>query len=115
VLQEKRTVLNLFSLLGWEAGLVAAAALRHGDYAMLEGWQFSSPRGMITLSADTHISHAPVYDAVVKKDEASGNCTLQLTGINPHADAQRALLEHDINTISGSMTSWHNAYGCLES
>jgi branched-chain amino acid transport system substrate-binding protein len=115
VMKDKRTGVNLFSLLGWEAGQVAAAAMHSGDYNTLEGLEIDSPRGTVTLTAGTHQCHAPVYNATVKKDEANGNCRLEINEENPYANTQRKALQHDIETISGSVTSWYNAYGCLDS
>jgi branched-chain amino acid transport system substrate-binding protein len=104
------------ALLGWEAGQVAAKALSLDDAATgLEGFIFSGPRGLVKLDATTHQCHAPVYDATVRKDEATGNCLLAVGGESPYTDEERVALERDINNVTGPMTSWYNAYGCLES
>ncbi len=116
VLTRKNTNINIYSLLGWEAGQVAAKALSSADALHdLEGYSFSSPRGEVTLDAATHQCHAPVYDAVVKLNEATGKCLLEVQGESAYTAAQREKLETDINNMSGPMTSWVNAYGCLDS
>ena len=116
ILKEKKTNINIFSLLGWEAAQVAAHALSLEDAAAgLEGFSFTSARGTVALAADTHLCHAPVYEATVIKDEVTGNCRLVVDRECAIANEQRKALEDDINSITGPMTSWYNAYGCLES
>jgi branched-chain amino acid transport system substrate-binding protein len=116
VLKERKTNANIFSLLGWEAGLVAAYALGLADAsAGLEGYAFDSPRGRVMLDADTHQCYAPVYDGVVVRGEATGNCRLVMGGLNAYAGEDHAVLQQDINALTGPMTSWQNTYGCLDS
>ncbi len=109
---------NVFSLLGWEAGIVAAKGFEAGDttnaITALEGFRFESPRGQVTLDATTHQSNAPVYEAIVQRGE-DGMCVLHVTGVSPITDEQRVKLEEEINGATGTMTSWFNAYGCLDS
>lgn len=114
----KNINVNIFSLLGWEAASIAAKwpNVSAGDaVAALEGFCFESPRGLVRLDAETHQCHAPVYVAWVKKNEETGNCILVQVGESPFSDEERGKLENDINSITGSMTSWFNAYGCIES
>lgn len=110
---------NVFSLLGWEAGLLAsqAATVREpgGRIKMLEGFSFDSPRGHITISATTHWCHAPVYDARVVKDEATGECRLDAVAPSSYTEEQRTKLDHIISSDPGPFTSWFNAYACLDS
>jgi len=119
VLNEKKQKANVFSVLGWEAGVVIAAALGAGDtdaaIALLEGYSFNSPRGEVRLDADTHQCHAPVYEAVVQKNEQTEDCRLTIGNESPYTAAQRQRHEHDISSIQGAFTSWVNAYACLES
>lgn len=110
---------TVFSLLGWDAAIVAAAALDADNIktaiAGLEGFAFESPRGSVYLDAATHKCHAPVYDAMVTRDNITGNCRLVIVNEYKKTAEQRSKLEHDINTLSGPVSSWLNAYACLES
>ena len=114
----KKSKVNIFSLLGWEAGIVAAAIF--GDYTdaaltRLEGFTFNSPRGIVQLDAQTHQCHAPMYNAVILKEDLSDRCKLVISGEASHTNEQRKLQENDIWQAAGAYTSWLNAYGCLES
>lgn len=109
---------NIFSLLGWElAHLVKQIGTANTNDAIvaLEGFSFSSPRGTIVIDAETHQSHAPVYEAVVQKNETTGNCALAEERPSLFTEEQRRRLTNDINSFTGSFTSWFNAYPCLES
>jgi branched-chain amino acid transport system substrate-binding protein len=110
---------NIFSLLGWETAKVAAEFLSATDtgeaIASLEGFSFDSPRGVVVLDAATHQCHAPVYEAWIEQNDETGNCVLVLEKESTHTVEQRQRLENDINTISGTMSSWFNAYPCLDS
>lgn len=109
---------NVFSLLGWEAGVTINAALQADADTLpgfLEGFAFESPRGKVSLDAGTHQCHAPVYDALVKRDEATCNCRLVPGGQSPYTNEQRTKLEQAIASNTGSFTSWFNCYACLDS
>jgi branched-chain amino acid transport system substrate-binding protein len=118
-LKKKNKKANIFSLLGWEVTSMIAETIAteniHDAIKKLEGFAFLSPRGEITIDTDTHQSKAPIYEALVVKNEVSGNCLLKLEGISAHTKEQRAKLETEINAITGPMTSWFNAYACLDS
>lgn len=118
-LEKQKQKVNVFSVLGWEAGLVVAQALQAADteeaISLLEGFTFSGPRGQVTLNTDTHQCHAPMYNGVVTKDELTGNCKLVILDESALTNDQRSRLENDIRTVVGGFTSWLNAYGCLES
>lgn len=110
---------NIFSVIGWEASLLMAAIISSGDTAdsihVLEGMQYNGPRGAVTIDAATHQCYAPVYEAWIQKNEATGNCILAPIRESPYTEQQRKQLEHDINNFTGTTTSWHNAYACLDS
>jgi branched-chain amino acid transport system substrate-binding protein len=118
-LREKNVNVNLFSMLGYEAGLVTAKAMAAtgGNEAitMLEGFAIDSPRGRVVLDAGTHQGQAPMYEAVVRRSEDTGKCVLQVLRESPDTEVQRAGLRNDVETLEGPMTSWVNAYGCLDS
>lgn len=110
---------NIFSELGWEASLLIATSIATGDIAdsikALEGMQYNSPRGRVTVDADTHQCYAPVYEALIQKDDMTGNCILVPLRESQYTEQQRKQLEKDINNFTGPATSWQNAYACLDS
>ncbi|MDR3679436.1 MAG: ABC transporter substrate-binding protein [Flavipsychrobacter sp.] len=109
---------NIFSLLGWEAGTVMAAAFKAGDtdaaLHALEGLTYQSPRGAVYLNPDTHQCYAPVYEGVVQKDETTGNCVLTITKESAWTEEQRQKYDQDLGNLPAHFTSWKNAYACLE-
>ncbi len=115
---EKKLRYNIFSVLGWEAGQITAAALGAEDIddriRILEGLKYTSPRGEVVIDAATHNCDAPVYEAWIKRDEATGNCILIPVKESPLSDDQRQKLYEDIRNFAGPATSWQNAYGCLD-
>jgi len=118
-LKQNNQKINIFSLLGWECAEVISEILTCADINeaihKLEGYTFCSPRGTVILDADTHQCVVPVYEAKVIKDNNTGNCLLQPIGESPYWEEQRILLEKDINAITGPMTTWYNAYACIDS
>jgi branched-chain amino acid transport system substrate-binding protein len=119
LLKNKNKNVNIFSLLGWEAGMVISKIVAVSDIATainnLEGFEFNSPRGKVKLDAATHQCYAPVYEAWIKKDDTTGNCKLLSSIESAVTEEQRIKLEEDINSIAGPTTSWFNAYACLDS
>ncbi len=116
---EKKVKTNFFSVLGWEAGQMMAVILRHEDaaeaIAALEGLEFESPRGHVRVNAVTHMVEAPVYDALVKKNEFNDRCVLHVVGLSPLSEEQRKKQEEVVKNFDGMATSWMNAYACLDS
>ena len=114
----KKLRANIFSVLGWEAGQIAAAAFGAEEIddriRILEGLKYTSPRGEVVIDAATHNCHAPVYEAWVKRDEATGNCILIPIKESHCTEEQRGKLYKDIRDFDGQATSWQNAYGCLD-
>lgn len=115
---DKKVKTNFFSVLGWEAGIIMAKALKADDAAaantMLEGWSYDGPRGKVVIDADTHMANAPLYLGWVKKNSVTEHCVLEVTGEYGKVDVQRNKLDEEINNFTGPATSWHNAYGCLD-
>lgn len=118
-LKKKNKNATIFSLLGWEAGQVIEKIISVSGtieaISILEGSVYESPRGTVELDKNTHQTYAPVYEALVKENEKTGNCLLVLQQKSIHTEEQRLRLEKDINNISGPMSSWFNAYACIDS
>jgi branched-chain amino acid transport system substrate-binding protein len=83
--------------------------------ALLEGQVITSPRGAVTIDAATHQGHAPMYEAVVRRNEATGNCVLTVLRESGDTEELRGKMAADVTALEGPMTSWVNAYGCLDS
>jgi branched-chain amino acid transport system substrate-binding protein len=112
-LAAKKREANVFSLLGWEAGILVAKVIESGSFSVLEGFEFASPRGAVKIDAARHIVVAPMYVAQIVKDEATGKCCL-LPG--PELLDQKELdkFEQEKDAFPGG-TVWQNAYACLNS
>ena len=118
-LTQKKQNANVFSLLGWEAGTVIASIANVDDIdtamTQLEQAVFQTPCGEAKIDAVTHLWQAPVYNALVQRNNATGMCILRVTGISDQTAEQRQKLENDIRSVNGPFTSWLNSYACLES
>lgn len=119
MLGKQNRKMNIFSLLGYEAGVVINAALGAENtddrIKRLEGFSFDSPRGVVTLNADTHECIAPVYESVIEKNEETGKCQLGALTKSELTESERADQIKDISATDRQFTSWLNAYACLES
>jgi branched-chain amino acid transport system substrate-binding protein len=119
VFEERKQKANVFSVLGWEAALLIAAFAASEDtetgISILEGHEFDSPRGKIVINAVSHQVEAPVYEALIAKDEATGNCLLVAGEAVAFVDEQRERTEEDVRSFTGHSTSWLNTYPCLDS
>lgn len=103
---------NVFSLLGWEAGLFIAAS----NGKSLDKITINSPRGNVFMNSETGFSEAPVYYAQVAKNEKTGNCILEnIKEVNNLSEERVRLQQHIIAVQNESSNSWFNAYACLES
>lgn len=102
---------NLFSLLGWEAAMFIASGNDSYDNISI-----NSPRGKIFMNPDNRFTEAPVYYAVIAKDENTGNCLLKDVTNVLNIENEREGLNKDIAFIqNNNINSWLNAYACLES
>lgn len=103
---------NLFSLLGWEAGLFINAA----NGKSLDQIKVSSPRGELYMNPQTGFSEAPLYYANVVENKSTGNCQLEdLTGVL-NLSEERKRLQYHIDAVQEEVaTIWFNSYACLES
>lgn len=111
---------TIFSLLGYEAGLLAAAALEsslEGQEAILALAEqpLESPRGALRIDAATFQTIAPVYEVTVGQDAASGHCRISgPVRERSDASAQWTALQSDMASLRGNATSnWLNAYPCI--
>lgn len=118
LLEAKGRTGNIFSLLGYEAGMLTAAVLQgdaRGEAAAsrLAAQQFDSPRGALRIDTETLQTIAPVYIARLADDH--GACRLELDREVTDTPQQWALLQEDISEFAGPSSDWLNAYPCLES
>lgn len=102
---------NLFSLLAWEAAMFIGSGNENFD-----GISINSPRGTVFMNPENRYTEAPVYYAVVGKNENTGNCLLKNITTVLNTENEREELKKNIAFIQNNTTnSWHNAYACLES
>jgi branched-chain amino acid transport system substrate-binding protein len=118
-LQQNKQNANVFSLLGWEAAAMIAVFAGSEDtdagIERLESFTFESPRGTIMMDPETHFAHAPVYEAVISKDESTGNCLLVPGDAVAFIGEQRMKAAEDMRSFEGQGSSWLNTYPCIES
>jgi branched-chain amino acid transport system substrate-binding protein len=107
--KEKNKQANIFHLLGWEAGIVAAQIVKN-DIGSLKGWSYDSPRGLVTIHPDTQHTYAPLYETTIEGNE-QGNCKVIVREmINISAEEhQRVLADKPEGMVSG----WKNNYLCI--
>lgn len=109
---------NLFSLLGWEAGTIAASALEVLQKNNLQGiptgeaikaTTYESPRGNIRFEDNWNTSLSPMFEAELAADE-KGNNQLIVTGTSTDIEAEfRKMTSTELGeTVSG----WFNSYIC---
>jgi branched-chain amino acid transport system substrate-binding protein len=114
--QGKKT--NVFTLLGWEAGLILGALQEDVNTAWFNGVQLGeqvkelklmSPRGSLTFSAEWNTTVHPMY-LVDVKESLSGNMELEVVQtITDTSQEFEKLCAVELNeTVSG----WFNSYMC---
>lgn len=117
-LTAKDRVPNIFSLLGWEAAIVAATVCRHTNITdaieNLENLAYESPRGHVTMDKDFHQTDAPLYHVKVIRNDKD-TCSLSIIQAMTDIDDQRNKLKEDIIRLNREGTYWYNAYACLDS
>lgn len=103
---------NIFSLLGWEAGLFIS--ISNGQ--SLDNITIDSPRGKVRINPNTGSSEAIVYYATVVKNEATGNCILEnITEVTDLEEERERLNYHILALQNTTNNSWFNSYACLDS
>ncbi len=109
---------NLFSLLGWESGFIAAFlveqfALQKNAVAvgeLLNDFSFDSPRGSITFHSGSHCSIAPLYEARIDND-GTGHCALTI--IREIPETKEAFDQLISQEVGQSVSGWYNSYTCI--
>jgi branched-chain amino acid transport system substrate-binding protein len=110
-------VVNYFSLLGWDTGLIVQAVYQQYQTGItnatqivkvITGKQLPSPRGWLTIDATTQHSYGPSYLATV-----AGNfeITIQQQPI-PDVETQWRLFTQT-TMPKGESSSWRNTYLCI--
>ena len=109
---------NLFSLLGWESGFIAAFLL--GQFSVqkntaivgeqLKSFSFDSPRGKISFHPESHCSISPLYEAKIDND-GTGHCSVTIIGeITETKEAFDLLISQDLGQ---AVSGWYNSYTCI--
>ncbi len=107
--KEKNKEANIFHLLGWEAGIVAARVASEGA-GSLKGWRYESPRGNVTFHPETNQTYAPLYKAMIVAN-GPGNCKIEVKGtIAINADEH---IKVQIERPEGVVSGWKNNYLCI--
>jgi branched-chain amino acid transport system substrate-binding protein len=110
---------NLFSLLGFEAGMIVAHHLKKISetgyptpevFEQLSTLAFDGPRGRIKFNQNTHYSFGPLYAAAVVPDE-KGHCRLANLTPEPTVDKDFAAFQNEPPPLTH--TGWHNSYLCI--
>lgn len=115
ILERKDKKANIFHLLGWEAGIVAAYLLQQPQRSkvslkeLLAGWSYESPRGKVTLHPETHFSFAPLYYAEMSQTPGEGVNVSILDKLEIDA-AEHLRMMNDQPT--GVTSGWFNHYLC---
>jgi branched-chain amino acid transport system substrate-binding protein len=105
---ENKTV-NIFHLLGWEAGIVAAEIFKNGIQS-LKGFSYHSPRGEVVIHPLTQHSYSSLYRGRIIAD-SNGKCTLGITEkINVEASDHITIMEDKPGAI---VSGWKNNYLCI--
>jgi len=118
-LEEKGRAANVFSLLGWEAALMAVPLLdlldrekQQGSKALAQFREmtFEGPRGMISFHEALHYSLSPMYEVNVVPD-AEGKSALSVAAT---IDTPLAAFEQmTAPPLSEVVSGWYNSYVCI--
>jgi branched-chain amino acid transport system substrate-binding protein len=109
--KEKNKSTNIFLLLGWEAGHVAAHILESGKTAAaaVKDWTLESPRGPVKFHPDTNCAYAPLYRGSITRGE-NGKCKLEISETIPVTAEDHLHIFNDGPV--GQVTNWKNSYFC---
>ncbi|GAA4395040.1 hypothetical protein GCM10023187_01510 [Nibrella viscosa] len=110
---------TLFSVLGYEGGLILANYLRLTDennrdspavFNQLASLSFEGPRGQVAFDPATHFSFAPPYAATVIADN-QGRC--RLAALTPERTVEQDFRAFQTESPPTAYTGWHNTYLCI--
>ncbi|MNU77416.1 hypothetical protein D3C71_669930 [compost metagenome] len=109
---------NLFSLLGWEAGMIAAFLLEQFKETpnvlavseKLKQFSFETPRGMVSFHAETQVSIAPLYEVKIEND-GNNRCSVKI--VREVADTATAYEELVSQELNNAVSGWYNSYTCI--
>ncbi len=117
---EKGRTPNLFSLLGWEAGLIVAEAVKHANLSAqitaIKTSSFSTPRGTLHFDPNTLEAITPLYQGTIVRNEDNGTCRLAIEEEIPENIVKMNYnkLRTESALLENGNTSWFNCYGCLD-
>ncbi len=112
---------NLFSLLGWEAAIIALQLKElmkehknNGREAAkaFEGFSFNGPRGKVSFRPGSRHSIAPLYRAKVEAT-AQGTCMLSGLQAIDAAVLEQAYEQLSTSELNNALSGWHNSYACI--
>lgn len=116
--KEKKKLPNIFHLLGWEAGIIAAEIIRRADTGSisysealgnLENLQYDSPRGQVHIHPETRTGYSPLNFVKLVREE-DGKCRLEMLESIPVTAEEHLKI---MNSQPVGMTSgWLNNYLC---
>lgn len=101
---------NLFHLLGWEAGAVALQFVSH-ELNSLNDFSYESPRGKVTIDAETHYTYAPLYRGMIVSSTDNKCRLVTEEKIEITAEEHKKIIEGKI--ADGIITGWRNNYLCI--
>jgi hypothetical protein len=112
--QQTNRVASVFSLLGWETGLILKEILLQNTDSFIDGADiaiklatvtFNSPRGKMKLDAETNYFISTVYKCSIKKNSAT-------VSIEPFGIAEKEWAEFVSIPSEGVSSGWTNTYLC---
>ena len=109
---------NIFLLLEWESAELVTKILsvleknkKVTDVAKeLNGFEFKSPRGLITFYSKYNQTISPLYEASILPDE-NGNCLVKINSIIENTDLHFDDLYNQ--KLEGVTSAWYNSYVCI--
>ena len=111
---ENKKNVSLFSLLGWEAGILTAHLLEHAGENLTDGAAlaeklkaitFKTPRGKMILDKDTNFFIPPVY----KYSMSAGDTEFE---INEAGNVKEEWINFINEPTQGAVSGWTNTYLC---
>ncbi len=112
---------NLFSLLGYEASLLASSILELMEKRQHNGkevcrdimeMEFQTPRGKLLFDQTTQTSMAPMYQSKMVPDE-KGTCQLEIIGAMNINQIQEAYIKMVSKPLNSATSGWVNSYTCI--